>query len=61
MMDTRDRVLRQCRAGEDSRAEFKEVRFGKQSVVSPTSHDMAGEMVACANGGGEKCRIFDAH
>ncbi len=51
-MDTRDQILRQCRAGEDSRAEFKEVRFGKQSVVSPNSHDMAGEMVAFANGVG---------
>ena len=51
-MDTQDQILRQCRAGEDSRAEFKEVRFGKQSVVSPNSHDMAGEMVAFANGVG---------
>ena len=52
MMDTRDRVLRQCRAGKDSRAEFKEVRFGKKGVVSPNSHDLAGEMVAFANGVG---------
>ena len=50
MMDTQDQILRQCRAGEDSRAEFKEVRFGSRASVSPNSHDMAGEMVAFANG-----------
>ena len=52
MFDTRNEILRQCRAGEDSRAEFKEVRLGKRGVVSPNTDDLAGELVAFANAGG---------
>ena len=52
MFDTPEEILRQCRAGEDSRAEFKEVRFGKRGVVSPNSDDLAGELVAFANAEG---------
>ena len=29
MFDTRDQILNQLRAGEDGRAEFKDVRLGK--------------------------------
>ena len=52
MFDTTDQILRQLRAGEDSRAEFKELRFGKRGVISPNTEDFASEMVAFANGGG---------
>jgi len=45
-------MLRQLRAGEDGRAEFKTVRFGRRSVVSPNTEDLAGEMVAFANAEG---------
>ncbi len=52
MMNAREPILRQCRAGEDSRTEFKEIRFGKRSVISPNRDDLAAEMVAFANGVG---------
>ena len=52
MFDTPEQILRQCRAGEDSRAEFKEVRFGKRGVISPNTDDLAGELVAFANARG---------
>ncbi len=52
MFDTPDEILRQCRAGEDSRAEFKEVRLGERGVLSPNSGDLAGELVAFANAEG---------
>ena len=52
MFDTTDQILRQLRAGEDSRAEFKELRFGDRGVISPNTEDFASEMVAFANGGG---------
>ena len=52
MFDTTDQILRQLRAGEDSRAEFKELRFGERGVISPNTEDFASEMVAFANGGG---------
>jgi hypothetical protein len=45
-------IENQVRAGEDSHAEFKEIRFGERSVTSPNTEDMAGEMVAFANGDG---------
>ena len=52
MFDSPEAILRQCRAGEDSRVEFKEVRFGKRNVISPNAEDLAGELVAFANAGG---------
>ncbi len=52
MFDTKDQILDQLRAGEDSRAEFKEVRFGGRGVISPNTEDLAGELVAFANAGG---------
>lgn len=52
MFDTKDQILDQLRAGEDGRAEFKEVRLGKRGVLSPNSDDLAGELVAFANAGG---------
>ena len=52
MFDTKDQVLEQLRAGEDSRAEFKETRFGNHGVVSPNTEDLAGELVAFTNASG---------
>ena len=52
MFDTTDQILRQLRAGEDSRVEFKELRFGERGVISPNTEDFASEMVAFANGVG---------
>ena len=52
MFDTRDRILNQLRAGEDGRAEFKEVRLGKRGVVAPNTEDLASELVAFANAEG---------
>ena len=49
MFDTRDQILSQLRAGEDGRAEFKEVRLGDRGVISPDTEDLAGEPVAFAN------------
>ena len=52
MFDTLDDIQRQLSAGEDSRAEFKEVVLGEHGVRSPNTEDMAGEMVAFANAEG---------
>ena len=52
MFDTQDAILAQLRAGEDGRAEFKELRLGARGVVSPNAEDLAGELVAFANAGG---------
>ncbi|MBI1893979.1 MAG: putative DNA binding domain-containing protein [Candidatus Rokubacteria bacterium] len=52
MFDTSEAILNQLVAGEDSFAEFKEVRFGRHGVISPASDDMAGELVALANAEG---------
>ena len=52
MFDTRDQILNQLHAGEDGRAEFKEVRLGDRGVVSPNTEDLAGELVAFANASG---------
>ena len=49
MFDTRDQILDQLRAGEDGRAEFKEVRFGDRGVLSPNTEDLADELAAFAN------------
>lgn len=52
MFDTQDEIRRQLEAGEDARAEFKEVVLGDRGVRSPNAEDMAGEMVAFANAEG---------
>jgi len=52
VFDTKQEILDQLRAGEDARAEFKELRFGDRSVISPNTEDMAGECVAFANAEG---------
>ena len=52
MFDTREQIRSQLRAGEDGRAEFKEVRFGDRSVLSPAAEEFAGELVAFANAEG---------
>ncbi len=52
MFDTPDQIFRQLRAGEDSRAEFKELRFGERGVISPNTEDFAREMVSFANAEG---------
>ena len=52
MFDTREEILEQLRAGEDGRAEFKEMRFGNRGVLSPNTEELAGELVAFANAEG---------
>ena len=52
MFDTLDAIEGQLEAGEDARAEFKEVVLGDRGVRSPNTEDMAGEMVAFANAEG---------
>src|SRR3972149_2624345 len=45
-------MLDQLRAGGGAPAEFKEVRLGDRSVISPNTEDFAGECVAFANAEG---------
>jgi predicted HTH transcriptional regulator len=52
MFDTLEAIREQLRAGEDAVAEFKEVRLGERSVISPNSEEFAGEIVAFANADG---------
>ena len=52
MFETLDSIRQQLRAGEDSYSEFKEIRLGDRSVISPNTEDFAGEMVAFANADG---------
>ncbi len=52
MFDHVDEISRQLRAGEDSRAEFKEVRTAGGRVLAPEPDDLAGELVALANAEG---------
>ena len=52
MFDTADQILNQIRAGEDGRAEFKEVRLGDRGVLSPNTDDLAAALVALANAAG---------
>ena len=52
MFDTLEEIRRQLEAGEDARAEFKEIRLGDHGVRSPNTEEMAGEMVAFANAEG---------
>ncbi len=62
MFDTTDQILDQLRAGEDGRAEFKEVRLGDRGVLSPDTEALAGELVALANavGGGVFLGVADS-
>ena len=52
MFDTLEQIRDQLRAGEDGRAEFKEVRFGDRGVLVPDTEELAGELVAFANAEG---------
>lgn len=52
MFDTLDEIQRQLSAGEDSRAQFKEVVLGDHGVRSPNTEELAGQMVAFANAHG---------
>ena len=52
MFDTLEQIRNQLRAGEDGRAEFKEIRFGDRGVLSPNTEELAGELVAFANADG---------
>ena len=42
-------ILSQLLAGEDSLAEFKEVRLSYRGVLSPKTSDLAAELGAFAN------------
>ena len=52
MFDTLDEIRDQLHAGEDSRAEFKEVVMDGHRVRSPKTEAIAGEMVALVNAEG---------
>ena len=52
MFDATDQILRQLLAGEDSRTEFKELRYGKRGVISPRTEHLAAKMVAFGNAEG---------
>ncbi len=57
-----EEIRRQLRLGEDSRWEFKEIRFAGNVPKSPSRDDLADEMAAFANteGGVLLCGITDA-
>ena len=52
MFNSAAQMLEQIRAGEDGRAEFKELRLSERRVTSPNTEDLAGELVAFANAEG---------
>jgi predicted HTH transcriptional regulator len=52
MFDTIETITQQLIAGEDSSAEFKEVRFRERRVTDPNPESFAGEMAAFANAEG---------
>ncbi len=52
MFDTQEQIENQLLAGEDSRAEFKELLLTERGVRSPNAEALAGEMVAFANAEG---------
>ncbi len=52
VFDGKDEIRDQLQAGEDGRAEFKEIRLGDRSVISPNPEETAGELVAFANAEG---------
>lgn len=52
MFGTPEAIRQQLATGEDSFAEFKEVRISGRSVRTPNPEQFAGELVAFANGDG---------
>ena len=52
MFNTSGQILQQFLAGEDSHAEFKEIRFVGRGVISPSAEEIAGDLVAFANAEG---------
>ncbi len=52
MSGNRNSITMRLQAGEDSRTEFKELRFGSRGVRSPSANDIAAAMVAFANSDG---------
>jgi len=52
VFDTIDEIRAQLSAGEDSLAEFKELRIEQGTVTSPNTESFAGELVAFANADG---------
>jgi len=52
VFESKEEILSQLAAGEDSFAEFKEIRMGDTSVISPNAEDFAGEVIAFANAEG---------
>ena len=52
VFNTVEQMLAQLRAGEDGRAEFKELRLRDRRVVAPNAENLAGELVAFANAEG---------
>lgn len=52
MTDYSARITMRLQSGEDSRTEFKELRFGNHGVKSPKANDLATAMVAFANSAG---------
>ena len=56
MFDSMEQIIDQLRAGEDGYAEFKEVRLGARSVISPNTEDMAAR-AGCAGKRGGRCGI----
>ena len=57
-----EEIRRQLRLGEDSRWEFKEIRFAGNSPKEPSRDDFADEIAAFANseGGVLLCGVTDA-
>ena len=56
MFDTSEQIENQFLAGEDGRAEFKELPLTDRGVQAPNAESVAGEMVAFANAdGGTLC------
>jgi predicted HTH transcriptional regulator len=52
MFESHEQIARQLPAGEDARAEFKEVVLGDRGVRSPDTEELAGEVVSFANAEG---------
>ena len=52
MFNSAAQMIEQIRAGEDGRAEFKELRLSGRRVTAPHTEDLAGELVAFANAEG---------
>ena len=52
MFEDKKSISDQLRAGEDATVEFKELRLGGRSVISPNAEGFAGDCVAFANSEG---------